>query len=208
MFNAKQHWNKIYTEKQPNQVSWNQPIPTMSLQFIEEFNIPRNASIIDIGGGDSKLVDFLLEFGYNNITVLDISEKAIERAKLRLGTKAFNVKWIITDINDFSPSEKYDYWHDRATFHFLTTEKEIEHYYSISTIALQKEGIMTIGTFSEKGPDKCSGLPVKKYNEDTLSNILDQGFSKLKCVEEIHITPHNNLQSFIFCNFKKKQLIH
>lgn len=208
MFNSKDHWNKIYNEKQPHEVSWTQPIPTTSLNFIEEFNIPKDANIIDIGGGDSKLLDFLLMQGYQNITVLDISEKAINRAKHRLGSHASKVQWIISDINEFVPSEKYDYWHDRAAFHFLTTENEIDHYYSLSMSALNNNGLMTIGTFSEKGPDKCSGLPIKKYSETTLTEKLNVGFLKIKCIEEVHITPFNSEQSFLFCNFKKKQIIH
>lgn len=203
MFNSKDHWNKIYSEKKPNEVSWTQEIPTTSLNFIEELNFSKDANIIDIGGGDSKLVDFLLMRGYQNITVLDISENAINRAKQRLGSHASKVKWIISDINEFVPSEKYDYWHDRAAFHFLTTANEIDHYYSLSISALNNNGLMTIGTFSENGPDKCSGLPIKKYNEETLTNTLLRGFTKIKCEEEIHITPFNTSQAFLFCNFKK-----
>lgn len=206
MLNAKDHWNKIYSEKQSHEVSWTQLVPTTSLNFIEEFKIPKEANIIDIGGGDSKLVDYLLMKGYQNITVLDISEQAIYRAKIRLGSHAGKVTWIVADINEFTPFEKYDYWHDRAAFHFLTSEEEIAHYYTISSSALQYDGIMTIGTFSEKGPDKCSGLPIKKYSETTLSEILGKGFSKIKCEEEIHITPFKSEQSFLFCNFKKKQI--
>lgn len=117
-YGKKQHWEKVYQNNQPHEVSWTQDIPRISLDFIKSFNLPKTAGIIDIGGGDSNLVDHLLESGYQDITVLDISEAAIERAKLRLGDQAERVNWIISDLTDFVPSRRYNLWHDRATFHF------------------------------------------------------------------------------------------
>ncbi len=198
----KKHWENIYSTKQLYEVSWYQPTPETSLNFIKELNIPKTASIIDIGGGDSFLVDNLLRLGYQNITVLDISKKAIERAKLRLGEKTENVKWIEADASNFTPTETYDLWHDRAAFHFLTDENEIENYLKSAKKALKKEGSMIIGTFSNDGPKKCSGIEITQYSEDTLPDRFSD-FNKLNCRITEHETPFNTVQHFIFCTFKK-----
>lgn len=154
----KEHWENIYRTRKPNEVSWTQEVPEVSLEFIHACNIPKSARIIDIGGGDSTLVDFLLMEGYNNISVLDISAAAILRAKERLGKNAYKVKWIISDILDFMPTEKYDVWHDRAAFHFQTDSNKIEKYLNIVRNAV--DGIVIMGTFSVDGPLKCSGLEI------------------------------------------------
>lgn len=197
----KQHWDKVYSTKQPNEVSWTQETPKTSLDFIHSYNLPKSASIIDVGGGDSKLVDYLLEEGFENLTVLDISDKALERAKARLGDKADKVKWIASDITEFKPEAKYDVWHDRATFHFLTTTEQIVTYLSTARSAIN--GYLTIGTFSDKGPKKCSGLEIKQYTEPELETQLSTGFEKIRCITEDHITPFNTTQNFLFCSFKK-----
>ena len=132
----KQHWETIYQTKQPNEVSWTEEVPTVSLGFIHQFNLPKDAKIIDIGGGDSKLVDHLLAEGYSNVSVLDISAVAIERAKKRLGEKANSVIWFETDILEFEPNEKYDLWHDRAAFHFQTDSDKVNGYLNIVKNAL------------------------------------------------------------------------
>jgi hypothetical protein len=195
------HWEQVYRTKQPEQVSWTQNIPQTSLDFIASFILPTTARIIDIGGGDSKLVDCLLDAGYENVTVLDVSTEALEKAKRRLGEKASGVKWIASDITEFKPSTTYDVWHDRATFHFLTTEGEIKKY--MDTASKSVKGYMTIGTFSENGPEKCSGLPVKQYSEQTLQQTLDRDFEKLKCITEDHVTPFKTRQNFLFCSFRR-----
>jgi ubiquinone/menaquinone biosynthesis C-methylase UbiE len=197
---AQQHWDKIYSSRQPNEVSWTQDVPQTSLDFIHSFNVSKTANIIDIGGGDSKLVDFLVDEGFENITVLDISEKALERAKKRLGDRASNVTWIVCDIVDFKPDIKYDIWHDRAAFHFLTTGDQIEKYLTTARRAVR--GYLTIGTFSENGPIKCSGLTIKQYSEEQLQSQLSKGFKKIRCITEDHITPFNTTQNFLFCSFK------
>lgn len=197
------HWDTIYSTKQPDEVSWTQEVPKTSLQFLHSFSLPKTASIIDIGGGDSKLVDFLITEGYQNITILDISEKALLKAKARLGANASKISWIVSDITKFRPSRKYDFWHDRATFHFLTTEGEIEQYLNIARQAVRDNGFVAIGTFSEKGPDKCSGLEIKKYSEQTLQDQLKRGFEKLRCFTEDHITPFKTIQNFLFCSFQR-----
>lgn len=200
----KQHWEKIYATKSSNEVSWTQATPSTSLDFIHSFDIPHNAPMIDVGGGESKLVDYLLNEGYTNITVLDISEKALDKSKTRLGEKAKFIKWIVSDVTEFVPDQSYVLWHDRATFHFLTTQPDIEKYLSIASSALSGHGVMTIGTFSESGPDKCSGLEVKKYSEAALQETLANDFEKVRCIHEDHVTPFNTVQNFLFCSFLKK----
>jgi cyclopropane fatty-acyl-phospholipid synthase-like methyltransferase len=197
----KKHWETVYQTKSADEVSWTQEIPQTSLDFIHSFRLNKKASIIDIGGGDSKLADFLLNEGFEDITVLDISATALQKAKDRLGERAKKVKWIVSDIIEFKPKKHYDVWHDRATFHFLTTPKQVGSYLTTARKAVNK--YMTIGTFSEKGPDKCSGLTVKQYTENQLQNLLSEGFDKIKCVNEDHITPFKTKQNFLFCSFKK-----
>jgi len=196
------HWEQVYQTKNTEQRSWTQDVPRTSLDFIHGFDLPKTAKIIDIGGGDSKLVDCLLTEGFTNLTVLDISETALEKTKDRLGDKAKNVKWIVSDITKFQPKENYDLWHDRATFHFLTETNEIVHYLKIAQKAVAK--YLVIGTFSENGPEKCSGLPIKQYSERLLQNQLKKYFSKIRCINEDHITPFQTKQNFLFCSFKKQ----
>ncbi len=201
-FDRKKHWETIYSTKQLDEVSWYQPNPETSLNIIKELNVPKTSSIIDIGGGDSFLVDNLLELGYQNITVLDISKKAIERAKLRLGEKSENVKWIEADVSNFTPTETYNLWHDRAAFHFLTDENEISNYLKSAKKGVKKEGSMIIGTFSNDGPKKCSGIEITQYSKDTLPDRFSD-FKILNCQNIDHDTPFNTKQNFIFCTFKK-----
>ena len=205
MENIKNHWEKIYSTKQPNEVSWTQEVPKTSLDFIHKAQLSKSANIIDIGGGDSKLVDFLLDEGFENITVLDISEQALRRTKERLADKAAKVNWVVSDITEFHPDTFYDFWHDRATFHFLTTEPQIIKYLSIAKQAVKENGFVTIGTFSENGPKKCSGLDIKQYSEKTLTTELNKGFKKIECLTEKHTTPFNTIQNFLFCSFKKQE---
>ncbi|MCF8272767.1 MAG: class I SAM-dependent methyltransferase [Flavobacteriaceae bacterium] len=200
--NRKKHWETVYETKNPDQVSWTQEIPKTSLDFIHSFKLKKTAKIIDVGGGDSKLVDYLLDEGFENVSVLDISSKSLEKAKKRLGDKANKVNWIVSDITEFKPNITFDVWHDRATFHFLTTSKQIETYLKIARQSVT--GFMTIGTFSENGPKKCSGLEIKQYNEEELTTELKNGFNKIRCVTEDHITPFNTTQNFLFCSFKRQ----
>jgi ubiquinone/menaquinone biosynthesis C-methylase UbiE len=205
-FDRKKHWETIYQTKQLKDVSWYQPVPEVSLSFFKQFNVPRNAKIIDIGGGDSLLVDFLLAEGYTDVTVLDISAGALERAKQRLGNKAAKVKWIVADAANFKPTEEYDFWHDRAAFHFLTDEKEINNYLETINQSIKPNGILVIGTFSVQGPIKCSGIEIKQYSETTMTERLQKFFEKIKCITVDHITPSQSIQNFIFCSFRKPQL--
>ena len=199
----KTHWENIYTTKSLNEVSWYQPTPETSLDFIKKLNLNKDANIIDIGGGDSFLVDNLLALDYTNITVLDISEKAIERAKQRLGNNANKVKWIVSDIATFNPTEKYDLWHDRAAFHFLTNLKEINHYTKIITKSLSLNGYVILGTFSKNGPLKCSGIEISQYNtEDLITTFRDLRLIESKAIE--HLTPFDTSQNFTFACFEIK----
>lgn len=201
MSDKKAHWETVYSTKQPEEVSWTQEIPQTSLDFIHSFNVPKNAAIIDIGGGDSKLVDYLLQEGYENISVLDISAQALERAKARLGDQAAKVNWIVSDVTEFRPAHQYEVWHDRATFHFLTSPSQISSYLNIARSVV--DGYMAIGTFSEDGPKKCSGLDVQQYTEEELQHQLEEGFKKIRCITEDHITPFDTRQNFLFCSFRK-----
>ena len=200
-----QHWDKVYSTKTEDEVSWFQPYPKTSMEFVELFNLPLNANIIDIGGGDSHFVDALLDKGYQNIWVLDISTKAIERGKQRLGERASQVNWIVSDVTEFEPPVQFDFWHDRAAFHFLTTEDKIYKYVSIAENAINKDGYLILGTFSENGPKKCSGLDIKQYSEASMSGRFEIAFNRIKCIQEDHTTPFNTVQNFLFCSFKKRE---
>jgi ubiquinone/menaquinone biosynthesis C-methylase UbiE len=204
MSNAKQHWENIYATKTSDQVSWTQAIPVTSLDMLHNFKVKKNAPIIDIGGGESRFVDFLIDDGYADITVLDISEQALQHTQKRLGGKASRVTWIVSDITTFKPSRLYQVWHDRATFHFLTTEGQIAQYVQIASRAVSQEGYMAIGTFSNKGPAKCSGLEIKQYSEESLNHALMNYFKKIRCVTEDHVTPFQTLQNFLFCSFRRR----
>jgi trans-aconitate methyltransferase len=204
-FDRKKHWENIYQTKELKEVSWFQPTPETSLDFFKQFNVPTTAKVIDIGGGDSFLVDHLLELGYQDISVLDISAAAIDRAKQRLGNRAKNVKWILADAATFKPTEKYDFWHDRAAFHFLTDEQEISNYLEIVRQNINPTGVLVIGTFSEQGPKKCSGIEIKQYSETTMTDRLKNFFEKIKCITVDHRTPFDTIQNFVFCSFKKLQ---
>ncbi len=198
----KAHWENVYETKTPEEVSWTQVVPTTSLRLIQETGIAKDAAIIDVGGGDSHLVDHLLEAGYTNITVLDISEKALERAKLRLGQKAKLVTWIVSDINEFVPKQHYAVWHDRAVFHFITNADAIQTY--VHKVANYVSGHFIVGTFSENGPLKCSGLEIKQYNESGFQDLFGAYFDKTGCFTENHVTPFDTVQNFIFCSFRRR----
>jgi len=204
-FDRKTHWENIYNTKALNEVSWYQPTPETSLGFFKKLKVPLSAKIIDMGGGDSFLVDHLLELGYTNITVLDISSAAIERAKKRLGNQAHQVKWIVADAAHFEPTEKYDFWHDRAAFHFLTSDADIANYIQTAYKNINIDGKIIIGTFSEQGPQKCSGIEIKQYSETTLNKIFENYFEKTDCITVDHKTPFDTVQNFIFCSFKKME---
>lgn len=201
--NIREHWENIYCAKDFNEVSWYQENPKTSVNLILSANIDKDANIIDVGGGDSRLVDNLLELNFRNIFVLDISSKALEKAQQRLGEKAKIVKWINSDLREFETSDRFDIWHDRALFHFLTSKKDIDKYVELIKKYLKPNGYLIIGTFSLKGPEKCSGLEVKRYSKDSMKKVFSKGFSYIKSLEEMHHTPFQTTQSFIYNVFEK-----
>ena len=204
MNDTTQHWENVFATKAETDFSWFQPYPKTSVEFLELFNLPLTANIIDVGGGDSHFIDALLEKGYQNIYLLDISANAIERVKKRLGKAADKIHFIHSDVTDFKPEIKFDFWHDRAAFHFLTTEMQIEKYVSIAEQAINPNGYFVLGTFAESGPKKCSGLEIKQYSEASMNTRFEKSFERIKCIEEIHQTPFNTSQQFLFCSFKRK----
>ena len=200
----KHHWEKVFSTKAYNEVSWFQEYPKTSVEFLELFNLPLDANIIDVGAGDSRFVDVLLEKGYRNIWVLDISGAALERTKTRLGDKASLVNWVVSDVLDFKPTVKFDFWHDRAAFHFLTSDEKINKYIALTAESISPNGFLVLGTFSESGPTKCSGLEIKQYTETSMSDKFNENFDRVRCVREEHATPFNTMQSFQFCSFRRK----
>lgn len=199
----KQHWENIYHTKELTEVSWYQLVPQTSLDLIKQYKLSPDANIIDVGGGDSFLVDHLLKLGFSRITVLDISEEAIAKAKKRLGDHASKVNWIISDITGFQPNTKYDFWHDRAAFHFLTEQKDIEKYLEAAKKGVSENGILAIGTFSETGPTKCSGIEIKQYSEQSLQEQFNTDFEMIHSFTADHKTPFETIQNFTFGIFKK-----
>jgi SAM-dependent methyltransferase len=202
----KHHWETIYETKQSHEMSWTQDEPTQVLRIIENLNLGKNARIIDVGGGESKLADFLLEHGYTDITVLDISAAAIKRAKQRLGKKADLVKWIVTDILEFEPAEPFDIWHDRAAFHFQVSSDSVSRYMQVARLGLVTGGFAIMGTFSKEGPTQCSGLDIQQYDERSLQQLFESsGFESLDYIKEDHVTPRGKVQHFIYGVFKRTE---
>ena len=202
--NKKEFWEEIYQNRSLNESGWYEPIPQSSLKLIESSGISKKDSIIDIGGGDSLLVDHLLSKGFENITVLDISEKAIEKAKIRLGSSADLVNWICSDILNFEVNSTYKLWHDRACLHFLTRDAELELYQKKLSQGLAKGGSMILGAFSKSGPKKCSGLLIRQYDSTDLTRFFSEEFELMENFETVHITPSKSTQNYVFCRFKKK----
>jgi SAM-dependent methyltransferase len=194
----KTHWEQVYTAKEPNEVSWYEPVPARSLEFIRATGVPQTAAILDVGGGASTLVDHLLGAGYSDISVLDIAESALNRARIRLGDLAARVTWIEADITRFQPSRAYMIWHDRAVFHFLTSAEDRECYLKALRKALRGGGHLVLATFGSEGPKRCSGLEVKRYSEPEVSALLGSKFTlKMHRIEK-HQTPMGTAQQFLY----------
>ncbi|MGV9003841.1 class I SAM-dependent methyltransferase [Flavobacterium sp.] len=204
MENKKAHWDNVFSTKTETQVSWYQQKPETSINFFTKNSIAKDAYIIDIGGGDSYLVDNLLELGYTNLYLLDISENAIERIKKRLGDKALKVNFIVSNVVDFQTNVKFDVWHDRASFHFLTQPEEVQIYKSKVNDFTTENALLFMGTFSEDGPKKCSGLNITQYTASSLNGVFKDNFTLTNSFIENHKTPFDTEQNFIFCSFKKK----
>ena len=202
---SKDHWEQVYSTKATSGVSWFQKHAQQSVQLIRQTGLSWGAGIIDVGGGASTLVDDLLDEGYTNVTVLDLSEAALSASKLRLDQRADGVSWLVGDITRVElPRHAYDVWHDRAVFHFLTSKAEREAYVQAVLRAVKPGGYVIVATFAEDGPEKCSGLVVKQYSAAALTREFELGFEKIKCIQDDHITPAGVVQHFTFCSFKKK----
>lgn len=200
----KKYWDNIYQSKSEKDVSWHQDIPAKSLDLIAELGLEPTDSIIDIGGGDSRLVDHLLAMGFRNISILDISSASLDKVRSRLGHNSKLVKFITSDITKFNPQEKYKLWHDRAAFHFLTNSKDVTAYLEIANQAIAPGGHLIVSTFSKTGPEKCSGLPISQYSETDLKALFEKYFVNIKCFEDTHETPWGTGQNFVYCGFKKR----
>ena len=202
-FDRKSHWESVYINKTPAEVSWYQLEPVVSIELITSTGISRAGRIIDVGGGASVLVDKLLDKGFQDLTVLDVSSKALDYAKKRLGNRAGVVKWVEADITEFESSEKYDLWHDRAVFHFLTDAEDRKKYVQNMNKALNSGGHVIIAAFSIDGQLKCSGLDIERYSPEKMNNEFGNSFEFVKSVDEGHITPGGKEQKFTYCYFRK-----
>jgi len=198
--NSKSHWKDVYQNKDSKRVSWFQEHAETSLKIIQQHVNDKQAHIIDIGAGASTLVDDLLASGYKNIDVLDISEEALSITKKRLGNQQKQINWHSANILDVSlPRHQYDFWHDRAVFHFLTNEDDREKYVRQLMKALKPGGKVVISTFGPDGPLKCSGLPIVRYDHDSLHDEFGSAFTLLEHGKEDHLTPDGSIQKFIYC---------
>lgn len=197
---TKEHWEQVYSTKAATGVSWFQEHARLSLDLISQTGATKDAGIIDVGGGASTLVDDLLDDGYSNITVLDLSAAALEASRTRLGDRATKVKWIAGDITQVElPRAAYDVWHDRAVFHFLTAHEDREAYVRTVLHAVKPGGHVIVATFAEDGPEKCSGLPVMRYSAEGLHAEFGAPFTLQQQRREEHHTPFGTVQKFIYC---------
>ncbi len=206
--NRKQHWEKVYATNASTEVSWYQANPQTSLELITSTGLGQSGKIIDVGGGASLLVDKLLDQGCAHLTVLDISSKAIEYAKERLGEFSKKVTWIVSDITEFTPSSTYDLWHDRAVFHFLTAPKDREKYIEVMTKAVRPGGHIIIAAFALDGPPQCSDLDVERYDCAKLKKELGGHYEFIAKADEEHVTPGQSKQKFLYCCFKRRMYTH
>lgn len=199
----KSHWENVYTTKGETEVSWFQENPAPSLELIALAGLSEGASIIDIGGGASRLVDALVERNIGQITVLDLSAAALEAAKKRLGGKAAEVRWVAADITTWEPTQTYDLWHDRAAFHFLTDPADQSAYLERLKKAVKRGGHVVIGTFALDGPERCSGLQIVRHDAASLSAILGADFKLIDARRHDHATPWGAVQRFQFSTFRR-----
>lgn len=205
MNNEKQaHWEKVYDTKGDNEVSWYQAMPGTSLALVTEFAKGTDAQIIDVGGGNSNLVKELLDKGYQQLSVLDISAKALERTQAKLADKAEEINWIVSDVLDLKSIIKFDVWHDRAAFHFLTNKDEVAQYVNLVTKTIASGGYLILATFSTNGPIKCSGLEITQYDAAGMEQLFSDSFDLVRSFTEVHQTPFDTQQEFTFAVFKRK----
>jgi trans-aconitate methyltransferase len=198
------HWQNVYATKGEAEVSWFQDNPAISLVMIRAANPDHGAAIIDIGGGASRLVDALLQSGYRDLAVLDLSANALDAAKQRLGSAASRIDWIVADATTWQPAKTYHVWHDRAAFHFLTDPRDRAAYVERLRSALVPGGNVIIATFAPDGPEKCSGLPVQRHDSASLAAELGTDFDLVETRSETHHTPWSSTQAFQFSRFRKR----
>jgi len=198
------HWQRVYGSKSHKEVSWYQDEPVRSLEFIAAADIPKGAPIIDVGGGASTLVDHLLDRGHTDLTVLDLSEVALQQAQERLGARADRVDWRVANVVAFHADKRYALWHDRAVLHFLVDASDREHYVDVLKRSLQPEGKAVIATFGPEGPEKCSGLPVRRYGVEMLCELLGPEFELADHAIEDHVTPGGALQQFLYSRWNRR----
>jgi 2-polyprenyl-3-methyl-5-hydroxy-6-metoxy-1,4-benzoquinol methylase len=199
----REHWTQVYEDKAPTAVSWYQEAPEASLRALGRFGASPSSSLIDVGGGASNLVDALLEQGWQDITVLDIAVPALEAAKARLGALADKVQWEVADVTDWRPARQFDVWHDRAVFHFLTEPEQRAAYRRALLAGLAPGGVVIMATFALDGPDRCSGLPVQRYDAASLAEEMGDRFQLIDGWREEHVTPWGAKQSFNWCAFHR-----
>lgn len=200
----KNHWEHVYTIKPTQSVSWFQKHAGLSLELIRGTGVSKDASIIDVGGGASTLVDDLLVTGYTSLTVLDLSAAALTAAQKRLGARADAVQWLEADVTSVElPKHAFDVWHDRAVFHFLISAEQRQAYIEKVRQAVKPNGHVIIATFAEDGPTQCSGLPVMRYSADGLHAEFGMGFKLEGHIKEDHHTPFGTVQKFVYCHFRK-----
>jgi len=199
---TKAHWERVYSTKHSDEVSWYQEDPAPSLELIGLARPTPDTTIVDIGGGASRLIDRLLARGFRRVTVLDISQAALDAAKARLGEAASEVEWVVADVTRWSPAHSFDIWHDRAAFHFLTEATDRTAYLKRLRRALRPAGHVIIGTFAADGPERCSGLPVQRYDAAGLQETLGRDFKLLGAHRKAHTTPWGSTQSFQFARFQ------
>lgn len=197
------HWAGVWQEREPTEVSWFQPDAGLSLQLIAEALPDRTRSVVDVGGGASVLVDALIAAGYGDLTVVDLAEAALLRSQARLGAAAERVAWVVGDVTTWRPGRRFDLWHDRAVFHFLTDPADRVAYRATVADAVPPGGHLVIATFAEDGPDRCSGLPVCRYSAAGLANEIDPIATLVTSAEEWHGTPAKGLQHFIYAVFRR-----
>ncbi|HEX3115880.1 MAG TPA: class I SAM-dependent methyltransferase [Bradyrhizobium sp.] len=198
------HWEGVYAAKREDQVSWFQETPAISLELIARAGAVQSYAIIDIGGGASRLADCLVERGYQDVTVLDLSAAALAAARARMGDRAGQVTWIAADMTDWQPARSYDIWHDRAAFHFLTLAEDQAAYVIRLRRALRPGGHAIIGTFAPDGPERCSGLAVSRYDAGSLAATLGHGFELVDTIRHEHTTPWGAAQKFQFSTFRRQ----
>jgi 2-polyprenyl-3-methyl-5-hydroxy-6-metoxy-1,4-benzoquinol methylase len=197
------HWQSVYTTKDEKTVSWFQERPDISVELIHATGVDAKASIIDIGGGASRLIDALLDEGFKTITVLDLSEQALATSKARLGAKGAQVQWVVADVTTWEPSQTYDVWHDRAALHFLTDPKDRAAYAERVAKAVRVGGHVIVGTFAPDGPERCSGLPVIRHDAASLRELLGPSFELAESKRHDHQTPAGAIQKFQFSRFRR-----